>query len=68
MEEVDAGKSTIKIDGKTRIINIVDKVMKLAPEQLEEVKEAEEVLEEKMIDTSQSAFKESTIAEATKPA
>ena len=43
MEEVDAGKSTIKIDSKTRIINIVDKVMKLAPEQLEEVKEVEEV-------------------------
>ena len=38
LEEID-GKSTIKIDGKLRTVTIVNKVMKLAPEQLEEVKE-----------------------------
>ena len=53
----------IKIDGKLRTVFIVDKVMKLAPEQLEEVKEVPQEEVTKMIDTSQSSVKGDARAE-----
>ena len=65
MEEVDANKSTIKIEGKTRTINVVNKHLTLASEQLEEVKEVEEIEEPKtkMIDTYQNSTQVSEISE-----